>query len=169
MKVLWVLRHAKAQAGSPSGGDHDRALTSRGERQVTEVGVGGMAAGVAAGVALPGLVLSSSATRALETARGVLPWTGDADLVAERDLYLADPDDLVERLRLIDDEYPSVMLVGHNPTVSDLVHLLGSGPGGRPEAGELPTGGLAVLELDIASWARLGSGTGRVVCSFAPG
>jgi phosphohistidine phosphatase len=161
---LWVLRHAKAEAGAPGGDDHARALTDRGRRQGEALA--GLLPGLArAGRPLPKLVLCSSARRARQTADAVLGALGSGVVVEqERALYHAGADDLVERLRLVPDDEPAVMVVGHNPTLHDLcADLVAQDPGGtqRLRPG-FPTAALAVIDLDVASWPSLAAGTGRL-------
>jgi phosphohistidine phosphatase len=61
------------------------------------------------------------------------------------------------------------MLVGHNPGLGDLVLQLAE-PGklrDRAEA-KVPTGALATLEADIASWSELEPGGARLVAFVVP-
>jgi phosphohistidine phosphatase len=166
-----VLRHAKAAADGPDGDDHSRPLTPRGARQGAEV-ERLLAGALAFGAPAPAEVLSSSASRALQTAQAVLPALGDeVELVVERGLYEADPDDIVTRLRLVPDDALAVMVVGHNPTLHDLVRLLlgPDDPGGRARVdGGFPTAALALVGLPAASWRQVAPGTGRLEAFFVP-
>ena len=61
------------------------------------------------------------------------------------------------------------MVVGHNPSLGDLVLQLAE-PGKlrkRAEA-KVPTGALATLEVDIASWSELEPGGARLVAFVVP-
>jgi phosphohistidine phosphatase len=166
---VWILRHAKAGAHGPD--DHGRALTGKGRRQSAEVER--FLEGHALPAPKPTLVLSSSARRARQTAELVLPGLGpEADLVVDRRLYNADPDDVVDVLREVPDEVSSVMIVGHNPTLHDLaLELVGSrDQTGRDRLeGGFPTAALAVVNIAAPSWARLGPGTGELVGLLTPG
>jgi phosphohistidine phosphatase len=171
MKHLWILRHGKAASGSPGGDDHSRPLTGRGRRQTTAVAAF-VTDQVASGRPGPDLVLSSSAVRALTTAEPVhAALAGTVPLEIERPLYLADPDDIVTRLRLLPDEIGVVMIVGHNPTFHDLALLLvGSGDAEghtRLEAG-FPTAALAIVALDVSRWSEVDTGCGRLEELFVP-
>jgi phosphohistidine phosphatase len=165
---VWVLRHAKA---APQGrDDHTRPLTARGRRQATEVGtyLGGAPV---PDVAIPELVLSSSARRAVQTAELVVAELGDVELVVERRLYAADPDDVVDILRALGSDPPSVLVVGHNPTVHELAAVLldGDDGGGRSrlERG-FPTAALAVIAVEATSWTGLSTGTGTLLDLHTP-
>lgn len=120
-----------------------------------------------AGVA-PALVLCSAARRAVETweiLAGRLG--GDGVAVEERDgLYLAHAGHLLTALRRLSDAVPSVLLIGHNPGLRDLGMVLAGAHGppdtlARLRAG-LPTATLAELAFDVAQWADLGPGAGRL-------
>jgi phosphohistidine phosphatase len=170
VKHLWILRHAKAASEGTDGDDHSRPLTARGRRQTAQVAAY-MAEKVAAGEPVPDLVISSSATRARMTAEPVHAALGDGiPLDVERALYGADPDDIVNRLRLVPDETNSVMVVGHNPTFHELVLLLVSDDDAgrtRLETG-FPTAALAHVVLDVTTWTEVAAGCGRLEELFVP-
>jgi phosphohistidine phosphatase len=170
VKHLWILRHAKAASQGTEGDDHSRPLTGRGRRQTTQVAAY-MAAKVAAAEPVPDLVISSSATRARMTAEPVHAALGDGvPLDIEPALYGADPDDIVDRLRLIGDDTTSVMVVGHNPTFHELALLLDAVDDdgrARLETG-FPTAALAHLVLDVTTWTEVVAGCGRLEELFVP-
>jgi phosphohistidine phosphatase len=162
---VWVLRHAKA--ASQGTDDHDRPLTARGRRQAAEVGVSLARAPRQDAAPTPRLVLSSPARRALHTAELVVAeLEGPVELVVERGLYSAGPSDVIDLLRLVDDDAPSVMVVGHNPTVHELVFDLldADDEAGRSrlEQGFRPAS-LGVVEVPAPSWARLRTGSGTLL------
>lgn len=114
---LVLVRHAKAESGE-EGADHDRRLTSRGERdaEATAGWVGGQVGSV-------DHVWVSSARRAQQTWRALeraLPEPGE--VVVDRALYLAGGRDVLEHLAA-EDRGVSV-LVGHNPTMEQVVMAL---------------------------------------------
>jgi phosphohistidine phosphatase len=163
-RTLWLLRHAKAVADPPDGGDDfERVLAPRGRRDATALGHllarRGTESGSATGsdvAPLPQLALVSPAARTMATADLVL-----ADLVpaprreAADDLYGADPEDVLAHLRQLDDELTSVMVVGHNPTAQWLaLGLLGRKDKDREKIVRrgFPTCALGIYRLEIAGW-----------------
>lgn len=170
-RELWVLRHGKAAADGPDGTDRSRPLAPRGRRQGAEVARYAEKAR-AAGRVTPTLVLSSSAARAASTAELVMPGLGDsARLVTESELYDADVDDIVARLRLVDDDEGPVMVVGHNPVLHELALLVLSADDtdGRRRLEEgFPTSALAVLDTGADRWPVLSLGQGRLHDLFVP-
>ena len=120
---------------------------------------------------MPRLVLCSSAARALQTAELVLPALGDeVTLEVERDLYEARPGDVVERIRRVEHDVSSVMVVGHNPTFADLVSSMVSeaDASGRRRLEDFPTCALAQIVVQIPAWAQLELATGRLEELFVP-
>ena len=70
---------------------------------------------------LPRLVLCSAGLRARQTLAAVLPSLGSGlEIRVEPELYTFDADVLLARLRRLDDDVTSVMLVGHNPALEEL-------------------------------------------------
>lgn len=110
----------------------------------------------------PDVVLCSSARRARDTLEAVRPSLGDqVTLHIEDELYGADADELLTRLRKLPPPTGSVMVVGHNPGLHDLASNL-TGDGDARAVAQLrikfPTAALAVLHLGSAHWSDLGPG-----------
>lgn len=167
MPTLFVLRHAKSSWNNSAMGDHERPLAPRGQR-AAEL----LADHVGAVDSPPALVLCSTARRAQETLeplRERLP--AATEVLIEDDLYGAAAPDIVDRLRRVPDGTPSVLVVGHNPGLEDLV----LGLSGRGDTGLLdrvrtrfPTGAFATLTFDGA-WKELGPGAARLEGFVVPG
>ena len=165
--LLFVLRHAKSSWHDSSLDDHDRPLAPRGRKAAQAV-----AAWVAAIDPPPAMVLCSAARRARETLEPIRARLPDSTGVAfEEDLYGSPAPLLLARLRLVPEETPSVLLVGHNPGLEDLVR--GLGRGGDPGLiarlhTKFPTGALATVAFD-GPWTGLGSGPATLEAFVVPG
>jgi len=163
---LLVLRHAKSSWSNASLDDHDRPLAPRG-RRAAEV----LAAHVATIDPPPALVLCSTARRAqdtLEPVRSRLP--DSTELLVEDNLYGAPAPVLLARLRQVPEAIPSVMVVGHNPGLEDLVR--GLGRDGDPGLiarfrTKFPTGALATIGF-TGPWKELGSGPATLEAFVVP-
>jgi phosphohistidine phosphatase len=144
MFTLYLLRHAKAEEHSDAG-DHERVLVDRGREAA------GLIGRVLAGLEeQPQLVFSSTAVRALETARIIRDaWSADAPLERLRALYLAGPEVLLEQIHAIPSEYRSAIIVGHQPGLSLLIGQL---TGAEPD---FPTTALARLDFQIEEWSAV--------------
>jgi phosphohistidine phosphatase len=145
MKTLWILRHAKSEWDEPGVADHDRPLNSRGKREAPRVGQHLRAEGW-----VPDLIISSTAKRARKTAKLVSETSGyEGEVLLKDTLYLAGPEDYLEVLHAAPETCQSVMVVGHNPGLEELVEAL------TGEAETLPTAALAQIELPITRWQDL--------------
>ena len=110
-----------------------------------------------AGVA-PDLVLCSPAVRTIETLDRVRDGLGgEVRVEVEEELYGADADQLLARLRRLPESTGSVLVVGHNPGIGDLaigLARVGDEQGIERMRRKYPTGGLATLSVDLA-WRDL--------------
>jgi phosphohistidine phosphatase len=121
MKSLTILRHAKSSWGDASLVDHDRPLNARGKRDAPVMAVRMAEAGIR-----PSLILSSSAKRAWSTAKRVaseLSYPTEF-LQRERDLYHAGVHRLLDVLAEQDVGFNNILLVGHNPGLTDFANYL---------------------------------------------
>ncbi|GAA1748720.1 hypothetical protein GCM10009681_19960 [Luedemannella helvata] len=148
IRTLAILRHAKAD--NPLGvADIDRPLTPRGHADATVAGAWLNNHAIA-----PDLVICSPSRRTRETWHGVALGLGAAPVVIyERAVYTGDVDDLMSLVTEIDDTMPTVVLIGHNPGVSQLSARLDPK---RADSEGLRTCGLAVHRLDApwTSWSH---------------
>ncbi|MQA97246.1 MAG: histidine phosphatase family protein [Streptosporangiales bacterium] len=154
---LVVLRHAHATSGAGLP-DIERPLSERGETEAAAAG-----AWLAAQALGPDLVICSVARRTRETYGIVERHLTPAPPVAyETRAYEAGLDDLLAVVQETPEEHDTVLLVGHNPGVYQLVLSLAGGA----ERG-FPPGSAAVIELD-REWGYANPGTGRLLTRWAP-
>ena len=162
---LWLLRHAKSSWGDPKLADHDRPLTTRGERDAAR-----MNAYLNEKAIRPVLVVCSSALRARQTLAGVLPGLGtEFGVRIEPELYTFDAASLLERLRATPVDVASVMLVGHNPAIQELTLLLAGRRSAHDDVeGKYPTCALAEIELPPMAWNDVSRGVGSLTRFVTP-
>jgi phosphohistidine phosphatase len=157
MKVLSIVRHAKAERPESFPNDFSRPLTARGHKDAARLGA------FLASVEPPvDCILSSPAARSAQTADRVAAELGYAKTIAwEQGIYLASAESLMELLRHAPDEAQHVVIIGHNPGLEELAAGLCSG---APDSSVLTlvTATLAHLELDIARWSQLRWGAGQL-------
>ena len=145
MKTLLLLRHGKSSWKNSTLSDHDRPLKKRGRAAAKRVGQRLRELDL-----VPEHLLTSSAVRALETARRVIKganYRGEAETVPR--LYHADPPALVAIVSRVPNRYETILVVGHNPGLEEWLTRLS----GRPQT--LPTAALSCLELPLESWLDL--------------
>jgi phosphohistidine phosphatase len=160
VRQLLILRHAKSSWANSSLDDWHRPLNERGLRDAPRVGEWLRARSL-----VPDLILTSDAIRARTTAQAVAASAGYArELGIEPSLYLATPADIITVVnRVPDDTARSVMIVGHNPGLEDLIEQL------TGEGRDLPTAALVHLELLTDSWRDLDvSGGATIVNAWQP-
>jgi phosphohistidine phosphatase len=166
-KRLILLRHAKSAWDNSSITDFDRPLSNRGRKAAPLVG-----AYLARRGMIPGLVLSSSAARAVETLDlASAGWQAKPTMKKLKSLYLAMPREMLRRVQAVGREPDCVMLVGHNPGIADLASWLcaqGKADLRASLARKFPTGAIAVLEFDVEDWGDVDAETGRLVDFATP-
>ncbi len=162
MKQLLLMRHGKSDWNKLGQEDSERPLAPRGNRAAQRV-----AAWIAEHGLVPELALVSTARRARQTWELAESVFGASAATEHRDeLYLASPGEILEQLAGIADSCSRAIVIGHNPGLESLSHLL-TGPGTNPAALDdlrrgFPTAALAVFELAGDSWARLNTDGARL-------
>lgn len=178
-RFLWILRHAKTLQDPPPGGaDRERELAPRGERDADALGKrlaspdGRKSLGGLDGAPFPGIVLSSSAVRAAQTAERVWAEVVDPPISYLDSLYAATPKEVLRQVGQLAGEAQAVMVVGHNPTtqqlVTELVDRHDKAGRKRVDRQSLVTCALAVFRLPVGSWKDAELGTGTLLALVTP-
>ena len=118
----------------------------------------------------PHLALCSSAVRARQTLARVLPALGtELQVLIEPALYTFEANVLLDRLGRISSDVTSVLLVGHNPAMQDLVALVADRGDALPDVlRKYPTAGLAEIWFGEGNWDALAKRPGELVRFIAP-
>jgi phosphohistidine phosphatase len=97
----------------------------------------------------PSLIISSPAVRAWRTAKIIAKEIGyPAEfLQREESLYLASLDELLDAVVAQDNGFHSLMVVGHNPGMTDFANFLVPGL-----TNNLPTAGVVSVQLEGDDW-----------------
>jgi phosphohistidine phosphatase len=154
--TLILLRHAKSDW---SGGeaDVDRPLAKRGRRQAPDAG-----SWLAEHLDAVDLAVVSPARRARSTwDLAAAELTDPPQKRLDDRVYAASGRELLAVVRELPDDIATVVLVGHNPGLEDLVSLL---------AGEwtpMPTSALAVIAVS-GSWSGTAPGSATLLASGRP-
>jgi phosphohistidine phosphatase len=148
-KTLYLVRHAKSSWGEPELADIDRPLNKRGGRNCQEMGGRMKKRGW-----VPELILSSPANRAITTARCIARQIDypKADIVVDENIYCSGAGVLCDILQQLDERYTEVMLVGHNPDMTELVNRLCG-----PVISDMPTCAIAMIRLELDHWSETGA------------
>ncbi len=145
MKILTIVRHAKSSWKDSSLPDDKRPLNRRGERDAPEMGRRIQEHGIR-----PSLIVSSPANRAWTTAKVVAEAINyPREFLQKEDrLYLASLDDILDVVVAQDNGFNNLMVVGHNPGLTDFANFLVPGL-----TNNLPTAGVVSVEIDQDNWS----------------
>jgi len=149
MKKLILLRHADSDWNDAKLRDFDRPLNEHGEKNAQLMGKRLCRLGVK-----PGRIISSPAKRARDTLRQLT--FIDSGVVFQDAIYEAGVDDLLDVVRNLPQGLQCVMLIGHNPGLTELARVLGA------LIDSLPPCAAVGLELKIEHWKEVAPGTGRL-------
>lgn len=144
MKQLIIVRHAKSSWEAGILNDYDRVLNERGHDEAKT-----MAALLHQQKIIPDLLVSSTATRAFTTATYFANAfnMAIADIEKHSNLYNAPEDNYVDVVLALNDNYNSIALFGHNPSITYFVNNLT-----KKQIVEMPTCGVFVVEVDCKCW-----------------
>lgn len=109
------------------------------------------------------MLVSSTANRAITTARAFAKALGDVSIVERPELYHASLHMLVRAVENLPDAARQVMLFGHNPGLSELVEHFAGGA-----LGYLSTCTTVRIDLPADSWKEVAGDTGQLVWWDAP-
>lgn len=153
MKKLILLRHAKSDWSIPGQKDFDRTLNTRGLRVAPKMGNKFVEMETHLDA-----IISSPAERAKLTAQLVSEQLNFETEQVELDdeIYEASIRTLLQVVNNLDDEYTSVMLVGHNPSFTYLAEYLTN-----DEIGDMPTCSAVAINFPTNSWMEVSQGLGE--------
>ncbi len=160
---LILLRHAKS-AWDTGAADFDRPLAPRGRRAAER------SARWLARRAYPiDLILCSPARRTVQTREYLRDRAGAApELREEQDIYLASLEDLRRLLTGVPEARQCVLLIGHNPSLDELLDWMTPTPAPRTPKGKLlTTAAMAVLRFAVP-WKSLARGSAELEVLVRP-
>ena len=146
-KSLFLIRHGKSTWGYENVSDLDRPLKNRGIRNAYE-----MSAVLLDRNAQPDLIISSPANRALHTAViicGQLKCSYNQIRIEEL-IYFSEEYTILDFIKKTSDAISCLMVVGHNPIISNLANLFFKAP-----VEYMPTTAVAEFTFETNSWSRI--------------
>ena len=149
MKRLTLMRHADAQWKDPDVADFARPLNRRGNNEAEAI-----ARRLGELQLVPDLIITSPARRAAQTAETVtrelalLP----RSLQYEEGLYLAGAEEILKLVRGIGPLVSHLMIVGHNPGISEAANILAP----SAEMSGLATAAFCSITFDGTAWPQIG-------------
>jgi phosphohistidine phosphatase len=149
MKTLIILRHGKSSWDDHKLRDFDRPLKNKGRRRTQLI-----ADYLNQHDLKPQLIVSSPALRAIDTARIAANGLGYelSEIVQNEALYFVTTEKYFEALYAAPDNINTLMIVGHNPMITDFCNSFIEHP-----VDNIPTSGMCVVSFDTEKWQDIHS------------
>ena len=159
MRSVILFRHGKSDWQTDADGDdRQRPLSRRGQRAARTMGRFLILTGE-----VPDSAITSPALRATETLRLAMEAGGWNCPVRWREGLSGDVSSVIDEIRAELPVTKVLLVVGHQPTSSQVAELLIGGGSLR-----LPTGALARVDLDVDQWTSVGPGCGQLTWLVPP-
>tara|TARA_B100001057_G_scaffold208743_1_gene209425 strand:- start:12119 stop:12619 length:501 start_codon:yes stop_codon:yes gene_type:complete len=150
MKTLFLIRHAKSSWGNSDLKDEERPLNERGKRDAPS-----MARRMAENWPNPDKIICSHARRAQETASIMSEfWWKEQLIEINKELYHGTASSILELVSGTTNQFNSLVLVFHNPTITYLSNILA-----QLSIPNVPTCGIVILKAKVDTWDQLQPGT----------
>ncbi|KIM07224.1 MAG: histidine phosphatase [Sulfurovum sp. FS08-3] len=153
MKTLYLVRHAKSSWKDAKLSDFERGLSRQGKKDLQS-----MSSYIALSKVESNLVLSSCALRAqlsIDAIVNKLEYSGKIHYINE--LYREKPKTLLNVIALQDDQYDKMMVMGHNPELTELANIFL-----KENINKLPTLGLIEIKFDTDKWEDVIEAQGKL-------
>lgn len=147
MKTLYIVRHAKSSWNYPELSDEERPLLEKGKKRTRKI-----IEFLREKEVKVNQIISSHAERALETARIIghgIDYPPE-NIIISRQIYHATADQLFDQFFDMSDEVESLMIVGHNPTLTNFANIFLD-----DKIEWLPTSGVVSISFDTNIWINL--------------
>ncbi|MDP2721630.1 MAG: histidine phosphatase family protein [Bacteroidales bacterium] len=161
IRNLILVRHGKAEVGDINIHDADRKLVESGRKETMKVAEKLKSEHFSAD-----LIVTSDARRACETAAIVAESIGypEDKIVHLQSLYLADEESIYAEIFAFPDIIEKVVLVGHNPGLTDFVNPFLDYP-----VASMETSAMVKLQFSSNRWFGINPGTCKLVQWFGAG
>ena len=165
MKTLFLLRHCEAYQFEENKTDHDKKLNENGKKSAELLNRWFKKSNI-----IIDHILVSSAVRTLTTANIIFS-NIRSKMHEKKELYLCDYKEIIKELGLLDNSFNNVMVIGHEPSISESLKFLISYC--RPDLNYVtnslyPTGGLSILNFSIKNWHEIDEKTGILDAFITP-
>lgn len=167
MKTISLLRHAKSSWDDPVERDFDRPLNPRGHRAAEAMGRYLREMDLRFDT-----VVASPAARVIETLDGIEAGAGRRlGATFDRRIYMASAMTLLDLVQETDEASQSILLVGHNPGLEDLIFMLTPNDGSplrRQVDLKYPTATLAEMQFGVDRWEDITERSGTLTRLVMP-
>ena len=165
MKNLFLLRHCEAYHFEENKSDHEKELNERGRKCARLLKNWFEKNNI-----VLDYILTSSANRTLTTANIIFS-NYENKIYKKKELYLCDYKEIIKQIKMLDNNFNSVIIVGHEPSISESLKFIISYC--RPDLEYVtkslyPTGGLSVINFNITNWNKIEEKTGILDAFITP-
>ncbi|MGA0558226.1 SixA phosphatase family protein [Larkinella sp. VNQ87] len=159
-KILYLVRHAKAEDRASFQRDHDRDLVPEGIMAAARVGRHLAKMGIK-----PDCLISSTANRAKDTGKVIAEQLHlDPEAMGlEPKLFDGGPKAYLAAINNTGASCQSLMLFGHNPDISYVAEYLT-----HADVGSMSKGAVVIIEFDGLEWAEVSGRTGTLIDLISP-
>ncbi len=153
MKKVYLMRHAKSDWSGYYVSDFERDLNKRGEKDASLMGKVLKDRDIK-----PSLIISSPARRAKRTAKSVAKEFGydTKKILFKEEIYEASVQDFLDVINSIDDKNDEVLIIGHNPSMTEIINILNS-----VTLDNLPTAAVVGFSFDVQSFKDVKPKSGK--------
>ena len=165
MKSLYLLRHAKTEAGGFFTEDKDRKLVDRGRSDTMLIARHMIDKGL-----LPDQIICSTAARAVTTCNLLHEAINrQIEVEFEDELYLAEAAKLMAFAKGATEIGNKLLLIAHNPGMASLAFAMAVQNGGMPaKLNDFPTAALACFIFECNYWTDLDPTTAKLTHFTTP-
>ena len=165
MKNLFLLRHCEANNFEEKKSDHEKQLNENG-RKCAKL----LKNWFEKNNIVLDYILTSSANRTLTTANIIFS-DYENKIYQKKELYLCDYKEILKEIKILDNNFNSVIIVGHEPSISESLKFLISYC--RPDLEYVakslyPTGGLSIINFNVTNWNEIEEKTGILDAFITP-
>jgi len=166
-KTLILMRHSKSSWDNSYKDDFDRPLNSRGRENAQMV-----AKHIHSWGFKPELTLCSSALRCKQTLELIIPYFPKKMHIRYLDeLYLAPEKAILEIIKSIKLSIDQILVIGHNPGLSDLSQSLIYSSNKKNdyfETQQFPTSAASIFEMSINNWVNFNLSESKIIDFVTP-
>ncbi|MCW8936185.1 MAG: histidine phosphatase family protein [Gammaproteobacteria bacterium] len=146
MKTVLFARHAKSNWNEPGVSDFNRPLNEKGKNDAPLMATYLQQCGY-----IIHQIISSDAARALATAEEYKKYlTPDKPVIQNHIIYMASHLDIVDIIKQLPDKQSTVMIVGHNPTMTEVVNYYT-----RDGVSDMPSCSVAIVQFEANNWSDI--------------
>jgi len=144
MKRLIIMRHGKTE--EVKADDFSRNLIEEGFKEI-QIKINALKTKLDCSI---DVIIHSAANRTSQTAQMAGKYLNVSRILSSDKMYMGSTNNYLEEVYAVDDKYDTIMLVGHNPTVTDMIYQFD-----RMLQTYLRTSEIVIIDLDIKKWENL--------------